>query len=102
MYIVQIELKRKFSYSHFREHFAKIYFRFSRKFSYENNENFRENKINLDFFLIKLESTLTSGLWKRNFSFHLFMNPSHFDRLCEHGPREPGQDSQDRTVNVGF
>jgi hypothetical protein len=40
-------LKRKFSFSYFRENFAKIYFRFSQKKltkSYENNENFRENE----------------------------------------------------------
>jgi hypothetical protein len=41
-------LKRKFSFSYFRENFAKIYFRFSGKKltkSYENNENFRENEM---------------------------------------------------------
>jgi hypothetical protein len=40
-------LKRKFPFSYFAENSAKIYFRFSRKKlakSYENNENFRENK----------------------------------------------------------
>ncbi len=51
-------LKRKCSFSYFRENFAKIYFRFSRKFPYENYENyknfredFRENTKNWIFSL---------------------------------------------------
>jgi hypothetical protein len=84
----------KISFSYFREYFAKIYFRFSRKFSfkkiYENNENFRENLKRWIFFIIKLESTLTSGLWKINFFFHLFINFSHFDRPSKEGPGQPG------------
>jgi hypothetical protein len=41
-----VGLKRKFSFSYFRENFAKIGFRFSRKKltkSYENKESFRKN-----------------------------------------------------------
>jgi hypothetical protein len=44
-YVYQVGLNRKFSFSYFRENFAKIFFRFSRKKlkkSYENNESFRE------------------------------------------------------------
>jgi hypothetical protein len=43
-----VGLKRKFSFSYFRENFAKTYFRFSRKKltkSYENNENFAKKKM---------------------------------------------------------
>ncbi len=86
-----------------------MYFYFLRKFPYENCENnenfrvnFRENTKKLDFFLKKLESTLTLGLWKRSFFFHLFINSSHFDRPCKDGPGEPGPDIQDRTVSEGF
>jgi hypothetical protein len=48
---------------------AKIYFRFQQKFSYENNENFHEKNFKKWIFFIKLESTLSSGLCQRNFSF---------------------------------
>jgi hypothetical protein len=44
---LSIGLKRKFSFSYFRENFAKIYFRFLRKKltkSYKNNENFRDGR----------------------------------------------------------
>ncbi len=58
-----------------------------RKFSWD----FCENTKKLNIFLIKLESTLTSGLWKRNFFFRLYINSSHYDRPCKDGP---GQDSQ--------
>jgi hypothetical protein len=46
VYIYILGLKRKFSFSYFRESFAKICFRFLRKKltkSYENNESFFEN-----------------------------------------------------------
>jgi hypothetical protein len=53
--VLRIGLKRKFSFSYFRENFAKIYFRFSQKNYtkiFENNENFRENLFS--FFAKKL------------------------------------------------
>jgi hypothetical protein len=51
----RLGLKRTFSFSYIRENFAKIYFRFSRKKSYENiryenKENFRENCCESDNF----------------------------------------------------
>jgi hypothetical protein len=54
---------------------------------YKNNENFGETftkRLKNLIFFIRLEFTLTSDLWKRD------------------SPGQPGQDSQERTVRVGF
>jgi hypothetical protein len=46
----------------------------------------------------KLESSLTSGLWKRIFFFPMFINSSIFDQPCKDRPGQPGQDG---TVTTG-
>jgi hypothetical protein len=117
---IYFRCSQKFTYA-FRKNllllFAKIYFRFLRKFTFAfrniffrlsqkfSDENLRQkispkiwkNKI----FFIKLESTFTSGLWKTNFFYHLFINSSIFDQPCMDGPGETGEDSQCRILRTG-
>jgi hypothetical protein len=58
-------LKRKFSFSHFRENFRENLFSFSRKFlnekTHENNENFRESfRKNAKMFSFSQNNTFLS------------------------------------------
>jgi hypothetical protein len=65
---VGLGLKRKFSFSYFRD--AKIYFRFSRKnHTYENNENFPKIGVFTIFFKIfaKTKIFAETKIFRENF-----------------------------------
>jgi hypothetical protein len=51
-------------------------------------------------YLCILNFSCPVGRW--NFFFRLFIKSKIFDQLCKDGPGQPGQDSQDRTISVGF
>ncbi len=58
----------------------------------ENFPNFRNNEAKIVLFDIKLYFTLTyilSGLWKKNFFYHLLINSSIFDQACKDIPGQP-------------